>query len=132
VDLKHILIYEPSNGYATYYAKKVDEPNTSISVNFYSLRKIYDGNSSRLKEAFDDLYNPVKTWGVPFILGEVGIESSQPNFALWTNDTLSMVSQYGLSWMWFVYGKSNLPDFCILHSDGTEKEELTAMIKLYL
>jgi hypothetical protein len=132
VDTRHILNYEPSCGYATYYAKKINQPNTSISVNFYSLRQNYNGDSSALKAAFDSLYNPVKTWGIPYIITEVGIESSQSNFTLWMKSVLNIVSNYDLSWMWFAYYKSDSPSFAVLYSNGVEKTEMTSIIKPYL
>jgi len=132
IDTKHILIYEPSNGYATYYAQKPTIPNIVFSFHFYSLRDNYQGDKKFLKKSFDSLYEPSLRWDIPLIVGEVGIELSRPNLEVWASDTLDLMTGYGLSWLWFVYGKSDASSWYILYANGAEKARLTSIIKLYL
>lgn len=131
VDANHILNYQPALGSATSYARPLNESNITFSFHFYRLKTNYDGNSSELESTFLSVWNPIKGLNIPVWVSEVGIEFFRPNFNLWANDTLSILSRHQLGWTWWVYGKSDFPGYPLLYMDGTEKTEIVSILRTF-
>lgn len=131
IDSNRLLNYQPTGGWGTPYARLIDKPNITFSFHFYELKNDYDGDSSKLETIFLNFWGPIKNWNIPIWVSEVGVELFNPNFSSWANDTLTIMTKYQLGWTWYAYIKSNYPAYALLYANGTEKTDITNILKVF-
>ena len=128
VDPDHIIVYQPVRGIVVKYSKPLNYPNVVFSFHFYDLNDLYDGNTTVLRNAFFSQYwnlpsgNPLSTWNIPTFVGEFGCRLTTK--LSWVRDILNIFSEFVPNWSYWVYWKADNYGYALLHSDGTEKEQL--------
>jgi hypothetical protein len=73
---------------------------------------------------------PLRSWDMPMLIGEFGINANAPYAEEWVNDTTTVFEEYGLGWIWWAYWKSDAPNTsALLYANGTERTQFTKYLK---
>jgi aryl-phospho-beta-D-glucosidase BglC (GH1 family) len=138
-DSRHIISYEPTGGWDSGRAQKLNFSNLAFTFHYYG-RDIYDGNSTALRDGFMYRYNPPcdwqskpSAWNIPIYLGEFGTDAGpyNPNASKYVRDYRQILDdEVRIGWMWWIYGRSDTRGYELLHESGEEKVELVPYLRI--
>jgi endoglycosylceramidase len=139
IDSRHIIAYEPTGGWDSGRAQKLNFTNLAFTFHLYP-PDIYDGNATTLRSEFMYRYSPPydwqskpSTWNLPIYLGEfkTDVGPQNPNCSRYIQDLRQILdNQVGIGWFWWMYGKSDSHGYELLYANGAEKSELTDYLKI--
>jgi hypothetical protein len=67
----------------------------------------------------------------PVLFGEFGIASTTPGYLDYLGDFLNLLDKYQVSWTYYSYDKTSAESFGVLDDGGSEKENMSVLVRLY-
>jgi aryl-phospho-beta-D-glucosidase BglC (GH1 family) len=124
VDKKHMIVWEPGDGWAQpqwcLWMEPVDDSNVLYSFHHYGKHwgyaydEYYPGYQATFERTQADIWLEAILFGiehnVPIHCGEFGLSMIQPGTdgQTWLNDYLALFERFGIGWNWWNYDGGNI------------------------